>query len=192
MAPTFRAFVAIPLPDAAQSAIDDSCRKLTGLQAEPLFNITESEKRHLTLYFLGNVSQATLDACADRLANVRSKPFTLQIDGLVILPSLDVPRVLAGGISGDLSALKALQQRIQDSIFALDVFKEVRAFLPHITFARLKKGIPANAKPVKRCIKGMDVSRSPQFEVTSFQLLISEQGENHVYRLVGDFPLAND
>lgn len=172
-----RAFIALPLP---KSVVDE----LKGLQQKlapsNVFHASGEDTIHLTLYFLGSVSPETLAEIQDRLRRIEMEPFRLRLGDVVHLPKPDVPRVVAVGLKGDTSVLTRLQRRVQDSVFQLDVFKETRTYLPHITFARLKKDVPASAKPVKRALASLGKPKDVEWSVQGFTLFTSVTGPEGV------------
>ncbi|MCH7903278.1 MAG: RNA 2',3'-cyclic phosphodiesterase [Armatimonadetes bacterium] len=174
-----RCFLAVRLPDGVK-------RKLVEVQeqveqgAPGFYSWTAEEAMHLTLYFLGETEEGSLEGVKDALAGVQGEPFRLRVEGLVRLPEPTSPRVLAGGIAGDLEKLARFQQRLSDTIFQLAAFKETRRYYPHVTFGRLRRGMPGNAKAVKRTLAKIVIEPTAMFENTEYVLIRSNPGNERL------------
>ena len=97
-------------------------------------------KMHLTLKFLGNTTQGSIDNLNEALFNaVKSvKVINLSISGTGAFPVKGRPNVLWLGIKGDIDELKQLTVNINNSLEPLGFITEKRDFLPHVTIARIK------------------------------------------------------
>ena len=141
--------------------------------APGFYSWTAEESMHLTLYFLGEMEEGPLEGAKDALSGVKGDPFRLRVEGLVLLPEPTSPRVLAGGIAGDVEKLTRFQQRLSDTIFQVAAFKETRRYYPHVTFGRLRRGMPGNAKAVKRTLAKIEIEPTSMFENTEYVLIRS-------------------
>src|SRR5215472_3819647 len=92
-----RSFVSIDLQDEAilskVESITSSMKSLGG-DLKPV----EQENIHLTLKFLGNVTQAKLNDVKKVLSEVKFKPFLLEIKGAGAFPSLKRMSVIWVGV----------------------------------------------------------------------------------------------
>jgi 2'-5' RNA ligase len=131
---------------------------------------------HLTLYFLGEMPDAAPVVTA--LDGIDNRPFELFLGGIVVLPEPNVPRILAAGIKGQTEQLRRLHQRVSDSVFAIAEHKETRGFAPHLTFGRLKRGMPGYAKALKKALASASVQDSGSFKVEGFELVHSTLRED--------------
>ena len=97
-------------------------------------------KMHLTLKFLGNTTQGSIDNLNEALFNAvkSSKVINLSISGTGAFPVKGRPNVLWLGIKGDIDELKQLTVNINNSLEPLGFITEKRDFLPHVTIARIK------------------------------------------------------
>ena len=97
-------------------------------------------KMHLTLKFLGNTTQGSIDNLNEALFNVvkSAKVINLSISGTGAFPVKGRPNVLWLGIKGDIDELKQLTVNINNSLEPLGFITEKRDFLPHVTIARIK------------------------------------------------------
>ena len=97
-------------------------------------------KMHLTLKFLGNTTQGSIDNLNEALFNAvkSAKVINLSISGTGAFPVKGRPNVLWLGIKGDIDELKKLTVNINNSLEPLGFITEKRDFLPHVTIARIK------------------------------------------------------
>ena len=97
-------------------------------------------KMHLTLKFLGNTTQGSIDNLNEALFNAvkSAKVINLSISGTGAFPVKGRPNVLWLGIKGDIDELKQLTVNINNSLDPLGFITEKREFLPHVTIARIK------------------------------------------------------
>jgi 2''-5'' RNA ligase len=97
-------------------------------------------KMHLTLKFLGNTTQGSIDHLNEALFNAvkSAKVINLSISGTGAFPVKGRPNVLWLGIKGDIDELKQLTVNINNSLEPLGFITEKREFLPHVTIARFK------------------------------------------------------
>jgi RNA 2',3'-cyclic 3'-phosphodiesterase len=133
-----RAFIAIEIPEEIKrgiSAIQEQLRK-SGADAA----WTRPEGVHLTLKFLGEVSEAAVpDIEAALAAAVRGAGrCRLEVSGAGAFPNGGKPRVLWIGVRGDIERLAALHASVEGALVKLGFGPEERAFSPHLTLARIK------------------------------------------------------
>ena len=97
-------------------------------------------KMHLTLKFLGNTTQGSIDNLNEALFSAvkSAKVINLSISGTGAFPVKGRPNVLWLGIKGDIDELKQLTVNINNSLEPLGFITEKRDFLPHVTIARIK------------------------------------------------------
>ena len=97
-------------------------------------------KMHLTLKFIGNTTQGSIDNLNEALFNAvkSAKVINLLISGTGAFPVKGRPNVLWLGIKGDIDELKQLTVNINNSLEPLGFITEKRDFLPHVTIARIK------------------------------------------------------
>ena len=124
-----RLFIAIEIPDNVKTLLRDtqSDFKKTAV-LKPVNDF------HLTLKFLGEVSENKLITLTKLLSVISFSPFTITISTRGVFPNPHNPRVLWVGIS-EQSTLIDLQNLVQ---VALPDFPDNKEFHPHITLARIK------------------------------------------------------
>ncbi|MFQ5879655.1 MAG: RNA 2',3'-cyclic phosphodiesterase [Dehalococcoidia bacterium] len=141
--PALRLFVACPLPAAALEALAAAQRQLQQAGAPPL-RWVRPQGIHLTLKFLGDVSQERTTAVADALAQavVGLPPFTLALAGLGTFGDRRGPRVVWIDVAGEVERLAEAQRRVETAMATLGFPSEGRPFSPHLTLARVPEGLP--------------------------------------------------
>lgn len=130
-----RLFVALALPEAIRAA----CERLQ--QGVPGARWIPGENMHLTLRFLGEVSNADFDDVMHALADVVVAPFEIEVSGVGHFETRQVPTALWAGIRPS-PALKHLQAKVERAVRAAGLPPETRKFAPHITLARLGESDP--------------------------------------------------
>lgn len=183
-------FLAVDVPPHVVQAVQ-SVQLAIEAGAPGFYRWVGEEQAHLTLYFLGEIEQEERDRLTSALKSIQATKFEISVQGLALIPEKSSPRIIAAGIGGDVEALTRLQQRIADTVFPIATFKETRRYYPHVTMGRLKRGMPSNAKAVKRTLAEVKPPQAEPFVVEAFVLVKSEltdKGPN--YETVERFPLS--
>jgi 2'-5' RNA ligase len=180
-----RAFIAIDLPEhvraglaAAQQAFRGACREARWTRPEGI---------HLTLKFLGEISDAQTKQVVESLAHLGPfEPFSAEVKGYGFFPQANRPRVFWAGVEAP-PALAELAGRVESRLEKVGFAREDRAFSPHLTLARFQ--VPRPQPALVAAVSGQaDVSLG-QLEVSEFFLFESKllpQGAE--YRKVKGFP----
>lgn len=132
-----RCFVAIELGAAARRVLGgwlgqhSHTRGVTWCRAEQL---------HITLKFLGEVSEARVADIAAALAAAarRASPFELRLSALGAFPARGRPRVLWCGVADAGGACAALAALVESACETLGFAPESRPFTAHVTLARAR------------------------------------------------------
>lgn len=174
---THRVFFALwpPASVAARLAgVAAECAGLFGGRA------TRQETIHLTLAFLGNVSEQRLPELCRAVSGVGGRAFGLQMDRLAYWPH---KRLAWAGCGQRVPALDelvlALRQALVVDGFAFDASHP--DFVPHVTLLRR---MPADAVPVLPDLPVIDW-RCEHFVLAASQA--TEAGAS--YRILAEFPL---
>ncbi len=134
-----RTFIAIDLETEVRENLEKVIHTLK--PAGPGIKWVNTEGIHLTLKFLGNISNEQADeikAVMDRSAENHS-PFTLECRGLGTFPVKSRnPRIVWAGID-EQSDLMAIQKELDQQLAELGFSKEKRTFHPHLTLGRARK-----------------------------------------------------
>ncbi len=172
MPETFRAFIAIDLPESVHSFLSEAqeALKLYGFGVKWV----RPQNIHLTLTFLGNTATADTDKIAEAMTlAARNCPVvTMAAKGVGVFPDVRRPRVIWVGLGGQLEILANLQQTLDAHLADLGFPRETRAFKSHLTLGRVKGKI-ASAR-MKAAIDKLKEFESEAFEINQVILFKSE------------------
>lgn len=133
-----RTFIALPLPDEVRLRIAELLRELKHILPNHALRFVRPEQMHLTLRFLGEISEqdaagipTALSAAIHGIA-----PLSLIAQGLGTFGALDRPRVVWLGLTGEIDRLNDLQRRVAEATAGLGQTEE-RAFNAHLTLGRV-------------------------------------------------------
>lgn len=169
-----RAFIAIDLSKDIQVCLElvsnQIKKRLEGVPVRwvPIENI------HLTLKFLGNVSESNLEILQKMLSKVVGghKVFEISAGGLGAFPKIHRPRVIWIGLEAP-PELEAVQHAIEQETTRLGYAREERPFSPHLTLARVSRN--ATSRDVHK-ISDVLISEKVGF------LGVTRVREVHLYR----------
>ncbi|ABD53445.1 RNA 2',3'-cyclic phosphodiesterase [Jannaschia sp. CCS1] len=126
-----RAFVALPLTDPAIDA-------LTRVQSTlPTGKPVPEENLHLTLAYLGEVSEDVLETLHDMLSAARLPSADIAFEGLGTFAEME--RGLTFGAVAPSDALTALQTKVAQLARQAGVLLPRRRFRPHVTLTRANR-----------------------------------------------------
>lgn len=114
----------------------------------PQVKITDLDKIHLTLAFLGEQPDQLKDKLVEIIRNAVAdiSPFKVTpayIDGF---PNIHNPQVFWVGVKGDIDKVLLIRERVKDGLESLHLPVDERRFIPHITIAKLKNNIKVDQK----------------------------------------------
>jgi 2'-5' RNA ligase len=182
-----RLFVAIAPPPAV---LEDLEARVAPLRpAWPALRWTGRQAWHLTLAFLGDVSEDTAVALRPRLERAahRHPGLSLAFAGVGAFPAPGRARVLWSGIHGDHRALEALARSVAAGARRAGAPPpdEGRRFRPHLTLARCRE--PADVGPLVETLAGY---AGPPWTAAEIHLILSHLGgAAPQYEMVGTWPL---
>ena len=192
MSQRVRAFIAVDVSQEAKTALASIVSRLKMRTEGDSIRWVRSEGIHLTLKFLGNVETALVQPvlAAVEKAVYSTLPFQVALSKVGAFPRLEGPRVIWVGLQGNLEALSALQQRMEDEVSPLGFPKEERPFSPHLTLGRV------NNERVHRGGKGLDLAGvtlgdQVAWRVDEVHLMQSTPTPSgSIYTRLGSFPLS--
>lgn len=146
-APSIRAFIAVPVPEAARQSIGSLVEEVLWRRPEAGVRWVRPEGLHLTLRFLGQTRVDQLPAIREVIGEVaaRHAPFDLEVSGGGAFPSLRRPRVLWLGLRRGEASLAALAADLDGRLERLGWEPEPRPYSAHLTLARADPGPAAAA-----------------------------------------------
>ncbi len=159
-----RLFVAIVPPRAIRDRLLAAMGGVGGARWQ------SDEQLHLTLRFIGEVDRHAAGDIAAALGNVHVPPFTLTLGAPGCFERGGRPEALWMGVAPH-DDVAALAQRVDRALLHAGIAAETRAFLPHITVARLNR----HAGPVAGWLTSPPLIDA-RFEVKGFTLFESTLG----------------
>ncbi|WP_448501092.1 RNA 2',3'-cyclic phosphodiesterase [Sphingomonas sp.] len=174
-----RLFVALRPPPGVRSALTGAMSGLPGARWQ------DDEQLHVTLRFIGEVDRPMAEDIAMMLAAIRHPALILTIDGVGAFDRRGRAHSLWAGIRPR-EQIAALHRKIDAAMVRLGLPPEGRAYLPHVTLARLNR----SAAPVEPWLRDHAGLALPAFAATHFQLYESTLGgEGARYDAVARFAL---
>ncbi len=139
---TFRAFIALELPDSLRKQIAVQIRTVAQANPYPFIRWVSVENIYLTAKFLGEIEEDRIPGMEKELAAIASSydPFPIEVNGLRIFPTISRPRGIWLSIQEN-SELKRLVAQIETGLQALAFPREPKPFDPHLTLARLRRNL---------------------------------------------------
>src|ERR1700750_1628566 len=126
-----RLFVGIGFPPELKLRLSLLCSGVPGAKS------VDPGKFHLTLRFIGEISEDVAADIDDALSRLRARRFTLQIAGTGVFGGGDKPRSLWAGIERT-PELLGLRDKVEQAMIRTGLPPEPRKFAPHVTLARLR------------------------------------------------------
>jgi 2'-5' RNA ligase len=175
-----RLFFAIELADDVQDLLDDAT---ASLRAEaPELAWIDRAKRHLTLKFLGDVSDEAvprLTEAADR-AVVEHGPLEISIREIGAFPNFRRARVVWIGVEQE-RRLELLHHDLEVACESAGFEVEGRPFRPHITLARVRDPLPiGRMKAFARVARSVRLRATVLVEqITLFESILAPSGARY-------------
>lgn len=143
------------------------------------------DQLHITLRFIGEVERPVAEDVALALSAVHFAPVEIALAGVGAFDSRGRPNALWAGVRPH-DRLAELHKKIDQALVRCGLAPERRAYLPHITLARMN----SRAGPVDRFLEAHSGLSSPAFTLDSILLYESHLGhEGASYEAVERYPL---
>jgi RNA 2',3'-cyclic 3'-phosphodiesterase len=167
-----RLFIAIEIPESLKKELAEVQARLRGAGVDASW--TREEGMHLTLKFLGEVSEQQVPGIMNGLQKAAEGigPLSLSVSGVGTFPNPKNARVVWIGLAGDIEQLTRLQIAVEKAMVLLGMVREERTFTPHLTLGRIKY-IRSRNTWIRTLDEVKDISL-PGFEATSVSLMKSE------------------
>jgi 2'-5' RNA ligase len=179
---THRLFVALRPPRAIREMLISAMQGVSGARWQ------SDEQLHLTLRFIGEVDRHRAEDIAAALGAIYAPAVTARIAGVDLFERQGRPHMLWAGVEPH-EPLAALHRKVDQLLARVGVAPETRAFVPHITLARLNRG----SGPVASFLAlNSDLASAP-FEFGHVTLYESEMGHGGSrYHPVARYPLGEN
>jgi len=154
-----RLFVAIRPPATVRARLRDVMGGVAGARWQ------DEDQLHLTLRFIGEVDRHMARDVDAALSSVHHPAFPIALNGLGAFDRRGEPVTLWAGIAPQ-EPLRALHKKVDQALVRVGVEPDRRAYMPHVTIARLPRG----AGPVQSLLERSGGLTSPPFAVDQFCL----------------------
>lgn len=143
------------------------------------------DQLHITIRFIGEVDRHTGSDIAAALGSIRHSAFEVSLDGIGTFGRRGQPATLWAGLVPH-EPLKALHKKVDRACIRAGLPPEGRAYHPHITLARLKRG-SGSVQGLAEALAGL---ASPPFRIGSLALFGSAlTADGAVYTMIERYPL---
>lgn len=142
---SWRVFCAVEIPATARRLLLDHIARLKAAAPQAQASWSRETNLHLTLKFLGEISQASVKHLSDATSRAVAglSTFSIRLEDAGVFPNHGAPRVLWIGINDFAGKLAELHARLEDQAALAGFAKDSRRFQPHLTLARLRKPLHA-------------------------------------------------
>ena len=175
-----RLFVAIRPPRPIREALLAAMGGISGARWQ------REDQLHLTLRFIGEVDRHLAGDVHAALGSVHQPPFEIALNGIGHFERRGLADTVWAGVAPQ-EPLHALHKKVDAVLSRVGVAPDQRAFLPHITLARLKR----SSGTVGNLLEQSGGLASAPFPVDHFALYESDlTPDGAVYSIVERYPLA--
>ena len=180
-----RLFVALRPPAPVREALFDVMDHVAGARWQ------DDDQLHLTLRFIGDIDRSTAEDVAASLAQIHAPALEVTLNGVGAFDTRGSVNTLWAGVKPR-EGLEHLHHKMDQACARAGLVRERRAFLPHITLARLSRrdGFAA-AREIGHWRARHDGLTSLPFSFRHFVLFQSSLGRHGaVYEPVARWPLG--
>jgi RNA 2',3'-cyclic 3'-phosphodiesterase len=176
-----RLFVGLSLPDDVANQVAMLADAMPGARW------VEPQNLHITLRFVGEVSEADAEDVHHNLARLEAQPFSYAISGLETFGQGRKAHALYMRVAAG-PELDLLQGRVESAVVRAGQPRETRKFKPHVTLARLKG---AQEDRLQSFIARNNLFRAGPIDVDHFVLYESRLGNGgSTYIPLEEYPLG--
>ena len=173
-----RCFISIDIPEITRREIQKIQEQLPDFKGK----LTEQENLHLTLKFLGEISDDEIEEIRKKLREIKSEKFSAEVDEVGVF-SEDFIRIIWLHLKGTEELQKIIDEKLTN------LFSKEKRFMSHLTIARVK-----NLRDKKYFLNELKKIKTPsvKFEVDNFLLKKSTlMPESPVYEIIEEYRLKN-
>jgi 2'-5' RNA ligase len=179
---THRLFVALRPPRPVRDILRAAMHGISGARWQ------SDEQLHLTLRFIGEVDHHQAEDIAAALGALHAPGIATRIAGVDVFERQGRAHMAWAGVEPH-EPLATLHRKVDQLLARVGIAPETRAFLPHITLARLNRG----SGPVAPFLALNSDLASPPFEFGHVTLYESEMGHGGSrYHPVARYPLGEN
>jgi RNA 2',3'-cyclic 3'-phosphodiesterase len=166
-----RAFIAIDVPAEVKDKVEDLKYGI----AFPGLAFVRREAVHLTLLFLGEISEEDAGRVAEAMRLVEFRPFKVALKGVSCF-SPDFIKIVFVEVKEGAAELLELRQKLCDALSTSGIKFDGESFTPHLTVARAKR--VRDRQELLRAINERAQTDFGSFEARSVVLKKSVLGAN--------------
>jgi len=124
---------------------------------------------HITMKFLGDVSEKSAHEIKDALSGISCRPFAAKVHAVGAFPKPSYARVIYIGAHPK-DAFNSLHADVEQRLLPLGFKSEKRAFTPHATIARVKRVTKEQKMQIESAIKRLSDVPIGTMDVTTIKL----------------------
>lgn len=179
-----RAFLAVPLPDAARSTLEAAQAGL------PVGRPVAPENLHVTLVFLGEQPEPVLEDLDVALGTLAAPDFEFRLDGVGVFGG-ERPRLVYAAVEAG-PELPHLRKKLARAAREAGIEVPGRKYTPHVTLARFPRDMPPeDLGALHGFLARRTGIRAGPFPAGRFVLYRSTLGRNGpAYDELADYPLV--
>ncbi|MDD1775923.1 MAG: RNA 2',3'-cyclic phosphodiesterase, partial [Candidatus Methanomethylicus sp.] len=117
-----RAFIAIELPEAIRQKLMAFEKEIANAGGD--VKLVEFENLHVTMKFLGDVSEASIERIAKVMGEVKAKPYQLRVKGTGVFPNNRMVRVLWAGTAEGKEETVSIFRQLDEKLAQMGFPKE--------------------------------------------------------------------
>jgi len=179
-----RTFISLEFPENIRKDIFKSFESLKNSKVT-FGNFVKKENIHLTLKFLGNISEEKIKEIEKKLSEIEFSGFSVSTGDIGFFPSEKYIRIIWINLISD--NIKKLKRIIDDKLKEIGINHNDREFSSHITVARVKK--MKDKENFFKKIEELKIKKM-NFDINNFFLIKSElRKDGPVYKILKKFEL---
>jgi len=184
-----RSFVAADLDDT--TIRDRIVNAQQGLkQTGAALKIVEPEIMHLTLRFLGEIPQSTVERLKEAMNELKFSKFEVEFTGLGVFPNIRRISVVWVGIKQGQEQLNEIFHQLEPKLRQLGLPADNKGFSPHMTIARVRSGL--NREALVKYVEGLsgqEFGRMPVNAVRLKKSVLTPKGP--IYTTIHEVPASS-
>ena len=162
-----RSFVAVDLDDAEiRNRISSAQQDLERTGAS--LKIVQPDIMHLTLRFLGEIPQPTVQRVIEAMGELRYQPFEVEFSGVGVFPNIRRISVVWVGVTRGQEKLVDIFHQLEPKLRQIGLPPDSKGFSPHMTVARVRSG--ANKDALAQCVESMRETQFGKMPVRAVRL----------------------
>ncbi len=174
-----RLFVAVPIPEEIKKKVATLGKEIE----QEGIKLVKPENMHLTMKFIGEVSDTRIGNIEEKLKGVAFRKFNCSVRGVGVFPDEKYIRVVWTGIESN-----EIENLAEQVINALAGYGKKEPFSGHVTIARVKRKVD-----LKTFLETHKNDELGQFDVSCFELIQSElTREGPKYSVIATFEAEKD